>query len=119
MTADQDQRSDQGCIGGVEVLRDGLEDFLHCAGLPRQIHDATPAATQQRVFAQRVGEVLGDLAGEDVGWLVAVEPGRDAEAATRAADGLTVPHLEGASYPGIDAGSERRRQFHDRQRLVE
>src|SRR5215208_4601998 len=78
LTAHQDQWSDEAGIGGVEVLRCSLKDFLYGAGPPWKVDDAAPAAAQQSVLPQRVGEILGDLGGEG---LVAVEPGGDTEAA--------------------------------------
>ena len=75
---DQHHRGDRGRVG-VVVLAGVLEHLLHGAGRPGQEHDAGVADLQQHRLAHRVADVLGDGGREDVGWLVPVVPGRDAE----------------------------------------
>ena len=118
--ADQNHRGDLAGVGGVEVLGQRLEHLLHRAGLAGEVDDAAPAAVQQSVLAQRVGEVLGDPRGEQVARLVAVEPGRDAQtpdrprpaASGRAPGGRSSPTgrgRTGRSAPRPAAPAPRRR----------
>ena len=86
---------------GVVVLAGVLEDLLHGAGRAGQEDDPGVADLEQDRLAGGVAEVLGDRGREDVGRLVAVVPGRDAEA-SRAPSGDRSRDLEGGRRPGVD-----------------
>ena len=66
--------------GRVVVLRRVHEDLLRGSGAAGGVHDAVERDGQQRVFADAVAEIFGDVGGEEVARLVAVKPGRDGEA---------------------------------------
>ena len=118
LTAHQDQRSDKAGIGGVEVLRcEAGRSPARC--LPAPEDRRRLAGDSAGVLPQRVGEVLGDLGSEDVGRLVAVEPGRDTGGCGLRRRWATGPYPERAVCPSIDAESIRRARLHDRQCLVQ
>lgn len=84
LLVDEDQRR----RGGVGVIGAGgeLEDLLDGARRAGEDHNAGLGMGEEPVFADGIGEILRDALGEDIRRFVAVEPGRDAEAAQRRAE---------------------------------
>ena len=85
--------------GLVVVLRGVLEDFLEGAGAARGIDDAPLWNGDDVVLPDAVVEKLGDLRGERRGGLVAVEPGRDAQAMKLRVVRVFFHHFESVRQP--------------------
>ena len=75
---DEHHRRDRRLVG-VVVLAGVLEDLLHGAAGAGEEDDAGVADLEQQRLARGVAEVLRDRGREQVGRLVAVVPGRDAQ----------------------------------------
>ncbi len=113
--ADEHHRGDRGGVG-VVVLAGVLEHLLHGAGRAREEDDAGVADLEQHRLAGRVAHVLRDGGGEHVGGLVAVVPGRDAEA-VGGLDGRR--DGEGGAEPGLHRRPERGHRGQRLQRVVQ
>ena len=92
-----------GDVAGLVVVLGGfLEDLLDSAGGAGGEDDAADGDGEDGVFADAVVKVFGDVRGEGGGGLVAVEPGRDAEAVVlRLREALH--HLESGGEPALVA----------------
>jgi hypothetical protein len=100
--------------GGVGVVGAGgeLENFLDGPRRAGEDHNAGLGMGEEPVFADGIGEILRDALGEDVRRFVAVEPGRDAEAAgvgrRGVGSGEEVASAQAAGGPGADVVGEGR-----------